>query len=66
MEAYGCEGNAAGYGNFMLRMNLLARDFLAQAKGNEKIILRCSRLKGRTLARLLDVFNYTKFALKKA
>jgi hypothetical protein len=65
-KAYGCEGNAAGYGNFMLRMNILARDLLTQAKGNKEIILSCSKWKGRTLARLLDNFNYTKFTRKKA
>jgi hypothetical protein len=65
-KAYGCEGNAAGYGNFMIRMNLLARDLLAQANGNKDMILSCSKWKGRTLARLLDIYNYTKFTLKKA
>jgi len=65
-KAYGCEGNAAGYGNFMLRMSIVARDLLAQAKGNKEIILSCSKWKGRTLARLLDNYNYTKFTLKKA
>jgi hypothetical protein len=65
-KAYGCEGNAAGYGNFMIRMNLLARDLLDQANGNKDLILSCSKWKGRTLARLLDIYNYTKFTLKKA
>jgi hypothetical protein len=64
-KAYGCEGNAAGYGNFMLRMNLLAHDLISQAQGNKEIILGSSKWKGRTLARLLDNFNYTKFTLKK-
>jgi len=65
-RAYGCEGNAAGYGNFMLRMNLLARDLISQAQGNKMIITCSSKWGGRTLARLLDNFNYTKFTLKKA
>jgi hypothetical protein len=65
-KAYGCESNAAGYGNFMLRMSLLTRDLIAQAEENKEIILRYSKWRERTLVRLLDIFNYTKFTLKKA
>lgn len=65
-EKYGCEGNAAGYANFMLRMNLLASDLISQAHGNKQSILDCSQWKGRTLARLLDNYNYTTYTLRKA
>jgi len=65
-KAYGCEGNAVGYGNFMFRMTLLARDLVSQAQGKKEMILSCSKFRGRTLARLLDNFNYTKFTLEEA
>lgn len=65
-KAYGCGGNAAGYVNFMFRMNLIASDLVSQAKGNKQAILDCSKWKGRTLARLLDNYNYTKHTLNKA
>jgi hypothetical protein len=64
-KAYGCEGNEKGYANFMFRMSLLARDLVSQANGDKEKILKCSKWEGRTLAKLLDVFNYTKFTLKK-
>jgi hypothetical protein len=64
-KAYGCEGNAKGYVNFMLRMNLLARNLLEQAKGNKEAILACSKWRERTLARLLDNYNYARFSLPK-
>jgi len=65
-KAYGCEGNSAGYANFMIRMNLFARDLISQAHGNKQRILSCSKWKGRTLTRLLDNYNYTKHTLEKA
>lgn len=65
-KTYGCDSNAVGYGNFMFRMSLLARDLISQAQGNKEMILNCSKWKGRTLAQLLDNFNYTRFTLKKA
>ena len=65
-KAYGCEGNSAGYANFMLRMNLFARDLISQAHGSKQRILSCSKWKGRTLTRLLDNYNYTKHTLEKA
>lgn len=65
-KAYGCEGNAAGYVNFMFRMNLIASDLISQAKGNKQTILDCSKWKERTLARLLDNYNYSKYTLNKA
>ena len=64
-KEYGCEGNGAGYANFMLRMSLFAHDLILQAHGNRQRILDCSKWKGRTLARLLDIYNYTKFTLNK-
>lgn len=64
-EAYGCGDNGKGYANFMFRMNLLARDLISQANGDKERILDCSRWKGRTLARLLDNFNYTVYTLEK-
>lgn len=65
-KAYGCEGNAAGYANFMLKMNFFARDLVSQAHGNKQRILDCSKRERRALARLLDNYNYTKFTLNKA
>jgi len=65
-RGYGCEGNVAGYANFMFRMSLLARDLISQAHGDKEMILNCSKWRGRTLARLLDNFNYTKYTLGKA
>ena len=62
---YGCEGNAAGYVNFIVRMNLTARDLILQANGNKQTILECSKYNGRSLARLLDNYNYTMFTLNK-
>lgn len=59
---YGFEGNSMGYVNFMLAMNLLARDLIAQI-GNKQSILNFSHFRGRTLARLLDNYNYTIFTL---
>ncbi|MEM3389785.1 MAG: hypothetical protein QW491_10305 [Thermoproteota archaeon] len=64
-EAYGCGDNEKGYANFMFRMNLLASDLISQANGEKEKILNCSKWKGRTLARLLDNFNYTVFTLRK-
>lgn len=64
-EAYGCGDNEKGYANFMFRMNLLARDLISQANGDKERILNCSKWKRRTLARLLDNFNYTVFTLGK-
>jgi hypothetical protein len=62
-EHYGCEANGAGYANFMFRMSLLAGDLIAQAQGDKQSILKYSKWEGRTLARLLDNYNYTKFTL---
>jgi len=62
-ERYGCEGNGAGYANFMFRMSFIARDLVLQAHGDKQRILDCSRWKGRTLARLLDNYNYMKYTL---
>jgi hypothetical protein len=57
-EMYGCGGNAEGYVNFMLRMNLSAKSLIAKAGGDkESILCRSSRI-GRTLPRLLDIYNY--------
>ena len=64
-KMYGCEANGAGYANFMWRMGILARDLLTQAEGNRHKILDSSRWKGRSLTRLLDNYNYTKFTLKR-
>ena len=41
----------------MLRMNLIAKNLLSQSGGKQDILSR-SYLKGRTLPRLLDVYNY--------
>jgi hypothetical protein len=62
---YGCEGNSAGYVNFILRMNVVARDLIHQASGNRQKILECSKWQRRTLARLLDNYNYTVFTLHR-
>jgi hypothetical protein len=64
-DKYGCADNAAGYINFVLRMGLIARDLIAQANGNKQTILTCSRWQGRTLAHLMDNYNYTMFTLGK-
>ena len=64
-KEYGCEANSAGYANFMLRMNFLAGDLISQVKGDKLRILSCSRWKNRTLPRLLDNYNYTKYTLEK-
>ena len=63
---YGCEGNGAGYANFMFRMNFLAQDLILQADGQKKRILNCSRWKERTFARLIDNYNYVKYTLRKS
>lgn len=59
---YGFEGNSAGYVNFMLTMNLLAQDLIEQV-GNKQSLLNSSQFRKRTLARLLDNYNYTVFTL---
>jgi hypothetical protein len=59
---YGFEGNSSGYVNFMLTMNLLARDLITQI-GDKQRILAFSHFRERTLARLLDNYNYTLFTL---
>jgi hypothetical protein len=64
-EHYGCEANGAGYANFMLRMNLFAKDLVSQAQGNRQTILGYSKWPGRALTRLLDNYNYTMFTLGK-
>jgi hypothetical protein len=64
-DKYGCAANTAGYINFMLRMNLIALDLISQTNGNKQSILNCSKWPGRTLARLLDNYNYTMFTLNK-
>ena len=64
-KEYGCEGNSAGYANFMFWMNSFARNLISQAEGNKQRILGCSKWKNRTLSRLLDNYNYTKYTLKK-
>lgn len=58
-QMYGCEGNGRGYGNFMLRMNILAIDLVAQANGNVDMICGYKGSKKR-LTKLLDQYNYTK------
>ena len=62
-EHYGCEGNACGYANFMLRMNLFAKNLVSQAQGKRQTILEYSKWPGRALTRLLDNYNYTMFTL---
>jgi hypothetical protein len=64
-KKYGCEGNSAGYANFMFWMSFFARDLISQAKEDKQRILGCSKWKNRTLPRLLDNYNYTKYTLKK-
>jgi len=64
-KKYGCEGNGAGYANFMWRMSVFARDLVTLAHGNKQRILEFSKWGGRSLTRLLDNFNYTKYTLKK-
>lgn len=61
---YGFEGTPVGYVNFMLAMNLFARDLIAQTR-DKTTVLAISRFRERTLARLLDNYNYTSFTLGK-
>jgi len=42
-KEYGCEGNSAGYANFMIWMNFFARDLISQVEGNKQRILSCSK-----------------------
>jgi len=56
-EYWGCQGNAVGYSNFMLRMNLLVKSLLYEAKGDEKKITMELPL---TIARLLDIYNLSQ------
>lgn len=64
-QNYGCEDNGAGYANFMLRMNLLSKDLISQSHGNKGELISCSKWPNRTLARLIDSYNYTVFTLGK-
>lgn len=41
-KAYGCEGNSAGYANFMLRMNLFARYSARFRYTNKRTVSLCS------------------------
>lgn len=59
-KIYGCEDNGAGYINFMIRMSHFARSLVIQAEGDKQNLLSLIHLKDRTLARLLDIYNYVK------
>lgn len=54
---YGCEGNEEGYGNFMLRMGIVARDLMTQAGGDTGAICKHDGIEVR-FAKLLDQYNY--------
>lgn len=64
-KKYGCEGNGAGYANFMWRMSIFARDLLSQAKGSKRKIIKIPKWRERTLPRLIDNYNYAKYTLMK-
>lgn len=67
---YGCEGNDAGYANFMYRMNLLSRLLIEEAGGSKEKLIELIPLQipsisqNVKLTRLLDIYNLNLVSTK--
>jgi hypothetical protein len=62
-EHYGCFTNANGYINFIWRMNNIAKKIIEDCDGNEEIWRKIYK-KRKSLPKLIDEYNYSRFTKK--